>query len=77
MLAPLSNYSGGGAGPPGPPLPTPMNHIEPRKVNDVKINHGSLQYVWTFATSWRHWHCSADSRKTACKCFTTSILAHI
>ena len=27
MLAPLSNYLGGGLAPPGPPLPTPMGYV--------------------------------------------------
>ena len=46
-------------------------------LNDVKINHGSLQSDWTSATSWRHWRCSAVSRKTGRKCFPSSILALI
>ena len=46
-------------------------------LNDVKLNHGSLQSDWMLATSWRHLRCSAVSRKTACNCFPASILALI
>ena len=46
------------------------NNIESRDVNDVKINHDFLHLIG-------RWRCSADSRKTACKCITASNLAII
>ena len=46
------------------------NNIESRDANDVKIN-----MVWYNLIGGRR--CSAVSRKTACKCFTASNLAHI